>query len=416
MKQIFLDSLPTKMGIGKQKDKSVIDWKNSNGCIIPFIYDDIKGNIEIVDYDSKTQYLTVKYFDNDLFKIQTGNLVQCKLGKLLRQYGEDFKIELGKVFTNRKRNLVIIDREYRINAKNEKIKWYKYKCNVCNAELWMREGDVLGGNGCGCCRGLVVIKDINSIYKTNPNLIKYFVDINDAYTNTAGSHNQVLCKCPECGYSKNISIYNLNRQGFSCLKCSDSISYPEKVMYFVLKQLDINFITQLNRTNLKWCNKYKYDFAFEYNDEMYIVETHGKQHYEEGSKFKVALVEQQEIDRNKKSLAVANGVKECNYITIDCRYSDFDFIKQNILDSRLNCIFDLNNVNWIEVQKCSSRNLVKTVCDYWNNKQEHETTSDLAKHFKLGFTTIISYLKTGQVLNWCRYDAREEMQNQEKDQ
>ena len=56
MKEIFLDELP-KMG-------KYINWKESIGCKVKFIYDDINGEIEIIDYymnDNGKPYLIIKY-------------------------------------------------------------------------------------------------------------------------------------------------------------------------------------------------------------------------------------------------------------------------------------------------------------------------------------------------------------------
>ena len=102
-------------------------------------------------------------------------------------------------------------------------------------------------------------------------------------------------------------------------------------------------------------------------------------------------------DKNKKELAIENGIKPENYIVIDCRYSELEFIKNNILHSRLNEIFDLNNIDWIKIGQDSEKSLVKEVCDYWHlhNEINNEglTTTDLEKVFKLGKSTIIRILQ-----------------------
>ena len=46
------------------------------------------------------------------------------------------------------------------------------------------------------------------------------------------------------------------------------------------------------------------------------------------------LEEEQENDELKKSLAIKNGIKD--YLVIDCRESEMEFIKSNILKSQLN--------------------------------------------------------------------------------
>ena len=49
------------------------------------------------------------------------------------------------------------------------------------------------------------------------------------------------------------------------------------------------------------------------------------------------------------------------------------------------------------------------MCEYWNQKEEGETTTDLAKKFNMGKTTILRYLNKGTKLGWCNYDGKEEL-------
>lgn len=211
-RKIFLEKLPKKQGIGSLKDDLVIDWLNSKGYIVNFVYDNIEGCIEIIDYTPKGQYLTIKYLNYDLFKIKTGGFTQCKLGKMLDDCNPNLQVKIGQCFKDNNRNLTIIGEEYKKNKKNNKIKSYSYHCNICNWDKGLiTKWDLLRGNGCSCCRGLTVVKNINSIYTTNPELVEYFVNINDTYVNTIGSHNKVLCKCLDCGTEKEIAIYNLHR-------------------------------------------------------------------------------------------------------------------------------------------------------------------------------------------------------------
>ena len=117
-------------------------------------------------------------------------------------------------------------------------------------------------------------------------------------------------------------------------------------------------------------------------------------------------------------MAIDNGIKLENYITIDCRKSDLEHIKNNIINSKLNEIFDLSKINWIEIGQYSEKNLVKEVCNYWyihnNINNVGLTTKDLEKVFKLGKTTIIRYLKKGTKLGWCYYNPKEEMNKNNK--
>ena len=418
-RKIFLEELPRR---GK-----LIDWKNSIGYKIKFIYEDIKDEFEIIEYDKKYQKLKIKYNDNEYY-ILIGNLKKCKLGNILNKHTYNFKIEIGQTFKDNKRDLIIIDRKYKRKErkdgkiKNEKL--YKYHCNKCGFdcgkhyslkdkqykdELWIREDHLLHGVGCSCCGkgNQITIKGINDIATTHPWMIKYFVNVEDCYKYRYSSEEIVLCKCLQCGYEKEMDIFNLYKNGFSCSQCCDGISYPEKFMFNLLKQLRIDFVCQFGKTKSKWCNKYKYDFYFKLNNEEYIIETHGLQHYEENTNFKMPLKEVKENDKDKKELAVENGIKPENYIVIDCRYSELEFIKNNILHSRLNEIFDLNNIDWIKIGQDSEKSLVKEVCDYWHLHNEINNEGllikDLSYIFKINPTTISRYLKTGTKIDLCNF-------------
>ena len=84
-----------------------------------------------------------------------------------------------------------------------------------------------------------------------------------------------------------------------------------------------------------------------------------------------------------------------------------NFIKNNILKSELSNIFDLSNIDWLKCEEFALKNIVKEVCDYWNNTGT--TSRDIGKIFKKSRTVINAYLKKGAKLGWCSYDAKEEM-------
>lgn len=155
-------------------------------------------------------------------------------------------------------------------------------------------------------------------------------------------------------------------------------------------------------------NGKRYDFYFKFNNKGFIHETHGRQHYEktgENSKFIKTLKEEQENDRIKKQLALNNGIKEENYIVIDCRKSELEFIKNNILKSRLNELFDLSKIDWLKAEEFALSNRVKEACELWNNIQI-KNIKEIEIKMNLSKTTIIDYLKRGEKLGWTKYKTQ----------
>lgn len=315
----------------------------------------------------------------------------------------------------KKRDLIITDREYRKGKHGKSLvneKWYKYTCNICGwTEGWADESHLLNDRGCSCCAGKVVVNGINDIATTAPWMLDIGVSLKDALMYTQTSGKRIIVKCPNCDTNKNIKISDIFRnKTIGCRVCGDSVSYPEKIVNNIFNQINIHFETQKVLFKNKG-NKIRYDFYFVYNRKRYIVETHGMQHYEYGfnSYGGRTVEEEQENDRYKKEMALKNGID--TYIVVDCRYSELEWIKNSILNSELNDLFDLSKIDWLECEKFALKNIVKEVCDYWNNKEDWETTYTIAKNNPWGIRgdgAIRSYLKKGVKLGWCDYNPEEE--------
>jgi len=248
----------------------------------------------------------------------------------------------------------------------------------------------------------------NSIKETNKELIKYFINKEDACNYSHGSSKSVAMKCPDCGYEKNLKIDSLSLRGFCCPKCSDKgFSYPEKFLFGVFEQLlNKNFQTQLSKRIFEWCKNYRYDF---YIPEINcITETHGRQHYEVRNGCNWDSLEKiQENDKQKEQLAKENDIK--HYIIIDCRESTLEWIKSSIMNSKLSTLlnFKEDDIDWLKCHEIGCRNLVKVVCDLWNNGMKN--IKSIENELRIEKTTVVKYLKQGEKLDWCNYDPKEEM-------
>lgn len=251
--------------------------------------------------------------------------------------------------------------------------------------------------GCKICNGKEILIGYNDLITTNPKLASLLANPEDGYRYTQSSGQKVDWKCTDCGeIIKNKTIADINKRGLSCPICSDGIPYPEKVMYHVLKQLNVEFI---HDTSFDWSDTKRYDFYIPHIN--IIIETHGGQHTSRGFKSVGgrSLEEEIENDELKEFLAKSNGIK--HYIIIDTGSSEFQYIRNSILNSDLTSLFDLDVLNWYEIAENSQKSLSKKTCELWNEgmKNVNLITEELNLHKR----TIVRYLEFWSKLNKCDY-------------
>lgn len=403
MKKVFLDNLPRLKSKGANKGK--IDWKNSVGFKVKFRYQDIDGEIEIIEWH-KDDIIIIKY-KNRTFKTTTCTLNKGSIGRIVGKKTRDFKIEIGTHFKDDKRDLIITDREYRNRVDNKgNNKYYRYTCNNCGwSDGWTVESNLVKGKGCACCSPSpkVVISGLNSAWDTDRWLVDLGVSKEDAKKLTKSSGKKIVVKCPDCGREKITSINHIyTYKTISCI-CNTNYSYPEKFMYSILKQLSVDFKTQYSPSYIK---PKRSDFYLP--NYRLVVEMDGRLGHRGGivhSKSKQTLKELVELDDWKDEQHLKHGKR---VIRINCFKSDMCYIKNSILNSELFNIFDFSKVDWLKCEEFALKNIVKEVCNYWNKKEDWETTKDLADVFEFDSTTIRNYLKKGMKLGWCIYDGKKE--------
>lgn len=418
-RKVFVNNLP-KWGKEGMGNEGTINWEKAIGYSVKFYYNKIDGEIIILNYDKYNHKLSIKY-NEEIYDITTDKLKNCNLGKILKQNTSEFKIEIGTTFKDKKRDLTIVDREYRPKYKKDgslkqNEKWYKYHCNKDGYEDWMVEGNLQCGNGCSACSGYVIIEGVNTVVDTDPWMIDFFqggYDEAKLYNkwgsgNTENPKGLIIPICPYCNRikSKKISIGSIYQCHSIGCSCGKSISYPNKFAYNLLEQLEINFETEYSP---EWIKPKRFDFYFELNNNKYILEMDGSLGHGKGNyKNNMTKEESQSIDDFKDEQARLNGIY---VIRIDCKYDSndrFEYIKQNVLkDKDLNNIFDLSKVDWLKVEEFSYSNLVKTICEY-KKQNPNMTTTEIGKIFKFSNTTIATYLRKGDKFRWCTYNGYNE--------
>lgn len=394
---VDLTNLDTLKGRFKwcQSTNKIIKFKGKNN-FGEFITGEFKILIPILNANG--EYIKFKVlYNNAEYIILRSSIVNANFQNLLHR---EFKYEIGTTFNDEKGNITIIDRKSLSKSK----RLYKYHCNNCGYEDWKVEIDFEKGRKtrclCCCSAPKIVVSGINDIPTMAPWMVKYFPGgYEEAKLYTYGSGKEIDFICPDCGNIKRMEIHTLYENGFSC-SCHGRFSYPERFFEEFLKQLKINYKRQLSRKDFNWIENYLYDFyLYDYNA---IIETHGSQHYKETTLTQRTLFEEQENDKLKEQLAKNNKIK--NYIILDCRKSEMEWIKNSILNSELNELFDLSNVDWKECEKFSEKSLLVKICNNWNNGMN---SKEIREKYELSITTVNRYLNIGNEIGLCKYNTFE---------
>ena len=276
------------------------------------------------------------------------------------------------------------------------------KCLKCTGEWEPSSENLLSRYGCPYCANQKILIGFNDMWTINPELAKLLADSEDGYKYFQGSNKKVNFKCPDCGtILKNKSISNVRTHGLSCNKCSDGISYPNKFAFNLFEQLNIEFEYEFSPD---WIKPKRYDFYFELNNKKYIFEMDGGLGHGKYNPLNNQTAEESKaIDDYKDKIAKEHEIK---VIRIDCLKSELEYIKNNILSSQLNDLFDLSNIDWLECHEFCMNSFVKIACNLWNSNKY--SVKEIATIIKVNSSTVIRYLKQGNKIKWCYYNSEEE--------
>ena len=315
---------------------------------------------------------------------------------------KEFKYKIGEVIND----LVILENTRQMFG-NKKLKACKYKCLKCNYVGIMREDVLSRGSSCPCCcvPPRIIVEDINSLVASNET--KWMINIfkggyEEAKLYGKGSTKKIKHICPYCGkeQTKERPIYQLYKNLPNCEFCGRGRSYPERLMSSLLDYLDIDYIQQLSSKYFEWCKNKRYDFYIPSLN--CIIEVHGMQHYKDTNRSK--YVDEYNNDINKQNMALNNNIE--NYIIIDCRYSDFDFIKNNILSSNLIKLIN-KDVDWGTIRKMVNDSFTKQVWNYWNDLNKPISITELANEFSISRPTAKKILEEGFAQNKLIFSMEE---------
>lgn len=376
-----------------KRDNGKIDWENCIGKYVGFNACGVKGIIKIKDrYKSKNgrYHLKIEY-ENKEKTIDQSKFLRLQIGDLIGIYMYDYKYDIG--YTYRINNTTYTIASKFKDPTKENRKMYGVQCSVCKQIFSKTESDI-GRTGCPVCANQIVVKGINDMWTTHPDLARLLTNSEDGYKYCSGSNIKLKWSCPICGEIITESPNSVSTYGLVCKIHNGTTSYPNRFFYFLLKQLNIEYESE---KRFEWSNGRIYDVYIPSINT--IIEAHGIQHYEQTG-FPITLKEQQEIDRYKLDMAIKNGIT--NYIEVDCRESNREYISRNILNSQLSELLDLKNIDWTEIDINASSDVLEQFCTMWNNGIHDLNEIGNVVGYKPN--SLYSYLRKARNLSLIEYD------------
>ena len=396
---IDLSSLP-KMG----GEEGRIYWSKCYNVNVDFCYENIKGIIKIIKPISDRKCL-ISYNSKEM-EVPRDTLHDCKLAYVVGTKTHDFKYQLGEIVDTKEGQIKIIKQYYKQKSKKYGDKIYEVKrrcydieCQVCHGIIYEYEEEKIEELvKCPYCSRYRLLVGVNDMWSTHPDQARLLKNPEDGYKYMYSANKPLLeWLCPYCKEEIIKTPNDVNTKGLCCPNCKNKTSYPNRFMYHFIKQLTNKIVRE---KLFEWSGGRRYDVYF---DDGCICEAHGLQHYEEQKYFtNRTLEEEQENDRLKEELALTNGIKE--YIVIDCRRSDFDFIKNNVLNSRFTELYDLSKIDWIKLENDINNNIYILAADLWNSGIHDPEI--LAKELDVNQNNLHITMSRTKELGLCDYDTK----------
>ena len=220
--------------------------------------------------------------------------------------------------------------------------------------------------------------------------IKILEQIRINYENSSTRGYKV--ECLDCHY-----IYETREEIIStCPICGKKSSYPERFVYSILKQAEINFMPQ---KEFEWLPNRFYDAYLPDNNS--IIEIHGSIHYQPvklNRKKSPEEIHEEKIisDKIKHEAAINN---EVNYYIINASEPEKLFqTAKNVLN-----FIDFSNISELECEKFANYKNIRDECNLWN---QGYTLEEIHTQLNKPIQSIQQKLRLGNKYNMCNYSKK----------
>lgn len=394
---VDLSGLPKKNGIGKNKDRLVTDWDRCLGYKCKFKYRNIEDELELLKYDKKKNRIYFLY-NNQEYHLSFKGFMDANFKSFLEIHDVTYKYNIGEIINTQNASIVILKQTYTISSVGRRKSAYEVQCLKCGHTYILEQDRIPKFQYCPVCINRIVVKGINDLWTTYPEIASFLTDKEDGYKYSKGSNVSLNFTCKYCGESSKHFLPMVVKSEHVPCTCSNSYSLPNKVMFYMLKELSITFEKE---KTFSWSNCKRYDFYIE--SLSTIIEMHGGQHYKRVSKFDKTendFIKRIKNDNWKKEIALKNNIK--NYVVIDCSVNTFESIIKNILSSELLNIIDISGINIETIKKNAYANICETISEYWNNGIYE--TNKIADYIGLTREFVVSKLHLCNELGLINYD------------
>jgi len=277
----------------------------------------------------------------------------------------------------------------------------KMKHNICSHKFKANPNEFLQGNEkCNVCTPnnkhtdtVAFIKKMKMRYGDKFTLLEAFRNVNEEH----------IFLCNNCSKDFPMEPSRIISNIAKCPYC-DGGYYPEKYMKTILDEANIKYIFQYTRKNAKWCGNYRYDFYLE--DFNWIIEVHGLQHYKDSWQ---TLEKTQINDAEKKKHALRNGIT--NYIVIDCRKSNYQYIKKHILETDLKDIIPVD-IQWDKCDLIAKKSNYTRVIKAWN---EGDSPKSIQEEYRIDKNMFYRIMAFGVENNLLKRDYKRFVEEQRRE-
>lgn len=319
--------------------------------------------------------------------IKEGHTTSCGCNKAIKtpQWDiEDIKKSIYEIYGD---EFKVLDKQY-VNARTP----MSFKHRICGEITQSSFDNFKNKNNSHCrfCLGLIIKKGVNDLWTLRPDIGMLLQDKNVGYKYGINSQIKTYFICPSCKAVNYKTIATVTRNGLCCDSCNDNISYPNKFIYHLLMSLNENFERE---KRFDWCKNKPFDIYIE--NKKIIIEMDGGIGHGNRSFGKNWRNPTYGNDFYKDEKAKEMGIK---VIRIDCDYPEgqrFEYIKNSILKSEISKIYNLSNINWMDIDIKAQKNLfLQTI----NDLNYGMYICDVAKKYDISTTTVGRYLKRGKEL------------------